>query len=123
MILGFCEWCFYFASVDDFILQFANENIDWNYVYYYLKCNEAKFINIQQKGGIPAVSKKQVEDFKIPIPPLEVQQEIVQILDSFDVLTCDISQGLPAEIAARRKQYEYYRNKLLTFKEVKHESL
>ena len=52
----------------------------------------------------------------IPIPPLSEQERIVDILDKFDALVNDISQGLPAEIEARRKQYEYYRNKLLTFK-------
>ena len=54
---------------------------------------------------------------KIAIPPLEEQQRIVSILDRFDKLCNDISEGLPAEINARQKQYEYYRDKLLTFKE------
>ncbi|GAA8161504.1 restriction endonuclease subunit S [Helicobacter pylori] len=52
----------------------------------------------------------------IPIPPLEVQQEIVKILDQFSILTTDLLAGIPAEIKARKKQYEYYREKLLTFK-------
>ena len=52
---------------------------------------------------------------KIPIPPIEVQEKIVKILDKFDVLVNDLSQGLPAEIKARNKQYEYYRDKLLSF--------
>lgn len=56
---------------------------------------------------------------KIPVPPLDVQEKIVNILDKFDKLTNDISEGLPAEIEARQKQYEYYRNKLLSFKELK----
>ena len=51
----------------------------------------------------------------IPIPPLPVQAEIVRILDKFDALTTDLSAGLPAELKARRQQYEYYRDKLLTF--------
>lgn len=67
----------------------------------------------QQKGSIPAVSKKQVEQFRIPLPPLPVQQEIVRILDNFTELTAELT----AELAARQKQYEYYRDKLLTFKE------
>ena len=53
---------------------------------------------------------------EIPVPPLEEQEHIVSILDRFDKLCNDISEGLPAEIEARQKQYEYYRDKLLTFK-------
>ncbi len=55
--------------------------------------------------------------FLIPVPSLKRQQEIVAILDELDALVNDLSSGLPAEIAARRKQYEYYRDRLLTFKE------
>ena len=61
------------------------------------------------------VSKKKMENVIIPIPPLDVQKKIVSILDRFDALCNDLTQGLPAEIAARKKQYEYYRDKLLTF--------
>lgn len=56
--------------------------------------------------------------FPVPIPPIIVQQRIVDILDRFDALCNDLTSGLPAEIAARQKQYEYYRDKLLTFKEL-----
>jgi type I restriction enzyme S subunit len=59
-----------------------------------------------------------IRNYRIPIPPLSEQKKIVSILDKFDALVNDISIGLPAEIEARRKQYEYYRNKLLTFKNV-----
>ena len=51
----------------------------------------------------------------IPVPPLEIQEKIVKILDNFSKYVTSISKGLPAEIEARKKQYEYYRNKLLTF--------
>jgi type I restriction enzyme S subunit len=54
---------------------------------------------------------------QIPLPSLEEQARIVAILDKFDTLTTDITSGLPAEIEARNKQYEYYRDKLLSFKE------
>ena len=62
---------------------------------------------------------KQVSEIKLPVPPLSVQQRIVDILDRFDALCNDLTSGLPAEIALRRKQYEYYRDKLLNFKELK----
>ncbi|MGB4440929.1 MAG: restriction endonuclease subunit S, partial [Coriobacteriia bacterium] len=55
--------------------------------------------------------------WEMSIPPLDEQARIVCILDKFDALVNDLSIGLPAEIAARRKQYEYYRDRLLTFKE------
>jgi len=60
---------------------------------------------------------KGFRDFKIPIPPLEVQQKIADVLDKLDALVNDLTMGLPAEIKARRIQYEYYRNQLLSFKE------
>ena len=63
------------------------------------------------------ISKKSFAKIKIPIPPLEIQHEIVRTLDKFYTLVSDSSVGLTAEIAARRQQYEYYRNKLLTFQE------
>ena len=61
------------------------------------------------------VSKKKLANVSIPIPSLEEQQRIVDILDRFDALTTSLSEGLPAELAARRSQYEYYRDQLLTF--------
>lgn len=62
------------------------------------------------------ISKKRMGKIYVPIPTIEYQQYVANILDKFDALVNDISKGLPAEIEARRKQYEYYRNKLLTFK-------
>ena len=62
------------------------------------------------------INKDDIGKVQLPVPPLEVQHQIVQILDRFDALCNDLTQGLPAEIEARRKQYEYYRDQLLTFK-------
>ena len=70
-----------------------------------------------KSAQINIAGRDQIEAISIPVPSLEEQQRIVDILDKFDALVNDISQGLPAEIEARRKQYEYYRDKLLTFKE------
>ena len=61
------------------------------------------------------VSKKRFAEVSIPIPPLPIQKQIADILDKFYTLTADLTAGLPAEIEARRKQYEYYRDQLLTF--------
>lgn len=74
------------------------------------------------QGGQQQFNTNAVSRVNIPVPPLEVQQRIVDILDRFDTLCNDISSGLPAEIEMRQKQYEYYRDKLLTFKELKKEA-
>ena len=63
------------------------------------------------------ISGENLSKIKIPIPPLAEQTRIAAILDQFDALVNDLSIGLPAEIRARRQQYEYYRNRLLTFRE------
>ena len=67
-------------------------------------------------GAQPKLNQKNLNSIPIPLPPLEEQRRIVSILDHFDALCNDLTSGLPAEIAARQKQYEYYRDKLLTFK-------
>ncbi|MGL2372422.1 restriction endonuclease subunit S [Helicobacter pylori] len=87
------------------------------FLYFYLKTNEIQIMeNLVFRGSIPALNKADIETLTIPIPPLEIQQEIVTILDQFSALTTDLQAGIPAEIKARKKQYEYYREKLLAFK-------
>ena len=78
---------------------------------YFSKYKKAKSIGVK----VIDISQKALEKFLIPIPPIEEQQRIVNILDKFEALVSDLSQGLPAEIKARQEQYEYYRNKLLSF--------
>ena len=68
-------------------------------------------------GSVINLSNNDIKKMSIPVPPLPIQEEIVRILDRFDALCNDLTSGLPAEIEARKKQYEYYRDKLLTFKE------
>ena len=91
---------------------FVKDFVNIRYFVYYLQT-----LKIEGKGTtVKGISIEELERIKIPIPPLSEQERIVAILDKFDALVNDISEGLPAEIRARRKQYEYYRNKLLTFK-------
>ena len=86
------------------------------YLYYLLKS-----MNLNQyksQGAQPGLAVGNIENLIAPVPPLQEQERIVKILDRFDKLCNDISEGLPAEIEARKKQYEYYRDKLLAFKEI-----
>ena len=80
------------------------------------KYNELRTIS-NGDGTRGGLSLRILSPYQIPVPPIEEQKRIVDILDRFDVLCNDISAGLPAEIEARQKQYEYDRDKLLNFKE------
>lgn len=71
-----------------------------------------------KSGGVPSLNRNEAYQKNIPLPSLTEQQRIVGILDKFDTLVNDLSIGIPAEIEARQKQYEYYRGKLLSFKKL-----
>ncbi|WRD59359.1 restriction endonuclease subunit S [Helicobacter pylori] len=87
------------------------------YLYYVLTNMQNYLYSISNRSAIPySISSNNIMQITIPIPPLEIQQEIVKILDQFSILTTDLLAGIPAEIEARKKQYEYYREKLLAFK-------
>lgn len=70
---------------------------------------------MKRGSGVPHITGKMLAAIEIPVPPLPVQQQVVDILDRFDALTTSLTDGLPAEIEARRQQYEYYRDRLLDF--------
>ncbi len=91
------------------------ENIILKYLKFILEIQQYKI----PQTGIPQLTIPMIKNKLIPVPPLEVQEYIVNILDKFDSLVNDIMVGLPAEIAARQKQYAYYRDKLLTFASLK----
>ncbi|GAA9286837.1 restriction endonuclease subunit S [Helicobacter pylori] len=104
---------------DSFSVSPKQKTLMPKYLFHYLTTQQDAIHATKSTGGIPHVYSKDLQNFLIPIPPLEVQQEIVKILDQFSILTTDLLAGIPAEIEARKKQYEYYREKLLTFKPLK----
>ncbi|MBX7216389.1 MAG: restriction endonuclease subunit S [Candidatus Kapabacteria bacterium] len=104
------------VSTDAYIFR---HTINPKYVSYFF---QTELFQSQKKPHITGtkvrrISGESLSKIRIPIPSLEVQEEIVTILDKFDALVNDLCIGLPAEIAARQKQYEYYRDRLLTFPE------
>lgn len=102
----------YWAGNSSYSVDVSLTIANWVFVYYYLKQYQGQLMSErQQGGGVPAISKKQVEDISVPLPPLPVQQEIVRILDSMTALIAN----LDSEIATRQQQYAHYRDKLLTF--------
>ncbi len=104
---------------DSFSVSPKQKTLMPKYLFHYLTTQQDAIHATKSAGGIPHVYSKDLQNFLIPIPPLEIQQEIVKILDQFSILTTDLLAGIPAEIKARKKQYEYYREKLLTFKPLK----
>jgi len=103
----------FWAADDVFVI--VSDSVLNKYLYYYL-INKQNLIKTNiRKGTISRLPKEVLENLEILIPPIEIQNEIVNILDNFETLVNDIKQGLPREIELRQKQYEYYREKLLTF--------
>ena len=100
-------------------ISFKNNDVLNKYYWHFTKSKHYwkqanKFVS---KGGQPQFNANSLSQILIPIPPLELQEKIVAILDRFETLVNDLSKGLPAEIEAVKARYEYYRNKLLSFKE------
>ena len=97
----------------------TDSTITVKYLYYVLKNNIQHFRDeASGMGSLPQISLRVTEDFEIPVPPLPVQEEIVRILDNITELYAELEAELEAELAARRKQYEDYRTKLLCFNEI-----
>lgn len=99
------------------VIRPKKEKVLSKWIYYQLSLPKFyEYIERNQQGAsYPSISDICVKEYRIPLPDVEEQYRIVQSLDKFDSLVNDLSIGLPAEIAARKKQYEYYRNKLMTF--------
>ena len=86
----------------------------YRYVYHCV-CNKYQELLGKKQGARGDLNSSLILETEIPVPPLPIQQRIVNVLDNFDAICSDLSIGLPAEIEARKKQYEYYRDLLLSF--------
>lgn len=107
--IGFSDKAFWAA--DDCFTVVCPENVLNRYIYHLLLNNQNQLASKVRKASIPRLSRSAIENLVIPIPPLDVQREIVRILDNFTELTAELT----VELTARQKQYAFYRNKLLTF--------
>ena len=108
----------FYANAHCYVVLPKKEIVKNRYVYHFLKLNQEKLTNNQHGAGIPALRTSEILELLIPIPcpenpkkSLEIQAEIVRILDNFTTLTAELT----AELTARTKQYEYYRDLLLNF--------
>ena len=108
-----------FWAADDIYYLIPLINVYSKYLYYFLMTEQTAIKRQVRRAGVPRLSKNDLAKIKVPIPPMSVQEKIVKILDKFDTLTNSITEGLPKEIELRRKQYEYYREQLLSFPEHK----
>lgn len=110
--VGFCDRDFW--SSDGCFCFSHNDQLNQRYLFYVLQSVESSIKSKVRKAGIPTLDSKDIERIMIPIPHIEIQNEIVRVLDHFNSLAAE----LQAELQARREQYEYYRNKLLSFNEI-----
>ena len=111
----------YFYGQNMFLLRLNEEIINIRYFYHFFdtKIMKEYFNSIKNASSQGYLRAQHIEEVNIPLLSLEEQERTVTILDRFDTLCNDLTSGIPAEIEARQKQYEYYRDKLLTFKEKK----
>ena len=91
--------------------------INSKFLMYLLQCQSVRDLYLSKAAGgtVQSVPMGEMKKLKIPVPPMDVQERIVKVLDNFDAICSDLGIGLPAEIEKRQKQYEYYRDKLLSF--------
>lgn len=104
-----------FWAADDVYYFVTKNDLKSRFLYHFLITQQQKIYSQVRRSSVPRLSKTAFKKLLIPIPSLEEQEHIVSILDKFDALTTSLTEGLPKEIELRQKQYEYYRNMLLSF--------
>ena len=102
-----------FWAADDCLHIQGGECADNRYLFHVLLWLQSSIYSRVRKASIPRLSRTVIERLRVPVPPLEVQREIVRVLDNFTFLSAELSAELLAELSARRKQYEYYSQQLL----------
>lgn len=96
-----------------------HSELDARYLHHHFVDNFESYLEtISVRGSVTSLRRPMFENYRVPLPSMAEQQRISAALDRFDALANDLNVSLPAELDARRKQYEYYRDKLLTFEEV-----
>ena len=113
--IGFSDIDFWAA--DDCYTFNCCDKLENKFLFHVLKNNQYRIDTKVRKASIPRISKESVGDIQIPLPSLEIQKKVVNVLDNFEKICNDLNIGLPTEIEARKKQYEFYRDQLLTFAE------
>ena len=112
----------YYLAPNVALVRITDERFLPKYMMYYFltdKFKQEQIAKLLQASSMQNIPMEKIRKFKLPLVSIEEQRKTIDILDRFDTLCNDISAGLPAEIEARQKQYEYYRDKLLTFEPVK----
>ena len=97
-------------------MEIDESKAHYRYVFHCV-CNQYDELIAKKEGARGDLNASRIKSLQIPLPSLAEQQRIVGILDEFDALTTSLTDGLPAEIAARRAQYAYWRDRLLAFPE------
>ena len=105
----------FWAGAHCYYLELKDKNINYRYIYHFIKMKQDKLTSSQVGAGIPSIEKKILENLLIPVPPLEVQDEIVRILDDYTKSVEELKEKLNKELIARKKQYSWYRDYLLKF--------
>ena len=101
----------FWAGAHCYVVDSCTSEIKYKYIYHFLKEKEKLLQSSQVGAGIPSVSLKEIYSLRIPVPPIEIQEEIVKVLDQFSKLKAE----LEAELEARNSQYNYYRNNIFKF--------
>ena len=109
----------FWAGAHCYVVERCREKVIYKYLYHFLKSREKDLQNSQVGAGIPSISLSEIYSLKIPVPPLEVQEEIVRILDKFG----ELEEELEEELEARKSQYEFWRDKLLNSENYKSKKL